>query len=203
MYSDILDLVISPRTPIQRFLVWCPKYGQSVDDACEITAMDDGDAAEEWAERYEREDTDYPILNGQDVTVRVRDIETGTETVFVVSGEIIPSYSAVRITEEEASARPDPIRGPFPMMSLDDGEPPTDTDLFFFWCFLLGAAAIWIAGLIRIGYWLASLPTSAQSNADWITGMLIGIGIGILLVSSLYRPVSRADRASESKRTPE
>ena len=98
---------------------------------------------------------------------------------------------------------PDPAKDPFPMMSLDDAEPATRTDLFFFWACLLGAAAIWIAGLIRIGYWIASLPTTAQSNADWVTGMLLGIGIGILLVASLYRPVSRDDRARESSRTPE
>ena len=104
MSDAIRRLALGVQAAQRRFLAWCPEYGQDAEDGIEITVFDDGEAAEEWAERYEREDTDYPILNGQDVTVRVRDIKTGIETVFAVSGEIIPSYSAARITEEEVNA---------------------------------------------------------------------------------------------------
>jgi membrane protein DedA with SNARE-associated domain len=91
------------------------------------------------------------------------------------------------------------------MISLDDGEPATWRNLFFFWSVISCGALIWISGLIRIGYWLATLPTQMQSNADYLTGMLlgIGIGIGILIVLGLYRPAGRADRSSRATRTPE
>lgn len=99
---------------------------------------------------------------------------------------------------------PEPTRDPFPMMSLDDAEPSTRTDLFFFWAFILGAAAVWVGGLIRVGYWIATFPAPTQTLADYLTGMLLGIGIGILIVAGLYRPVSRADRDRDAaKRTPE
>ena len=98
---------------------------------------------------------------------------------------------------------PKPIKDPFPLITLGDGEPATRTDLFFFWALLLGAFGIWCAALLRIGYWLAAWPPSAQSSADFMTGILGGMSAGILLVSTLYRPVSRADRARDAERTPE
>ena len=98
---------------------------------------------------------------------------------------------------------PDRVKDPFPLLTLDDGEPATRTDLFFFWVLMLGAFGIWCAALLRIGYWLSVWPPSAQSSADFMTGILMGVSAGILLVSSLYRPVSRADRARDAERTPE
>lgn len=91
-----------------------------------------------------------------------------------------------------------PTQDRFPLVTLDDGEPATRTELFFFWAVLLGAVGIWCAMLLRIGYWLAVWPPSAQSSADFMTGILLGISAGILLVASLYRPVSRADRARDA-----
>ena len=85
---------------LRRYQVWCPEYGQSADGMREIEAMDEGAAATAWAEKTESEDADYPIANGNEVVVRVRDVATGAETAFVVSGEVIPSYSATRMDEQ-------------------------------------------------------------------------------------------------------
>ena len=104
MFDPGGKIVLGAPAPLSRHLVWCPAYGQGPEDGLKITAFDADDAATEWAETTERDASEYLIAEGEEVTVHVRDVDTGAETAFVVRGELVPSYFASRITEEEAHA---------------------------------------------------------------------------------------------------
>lgn len=75
-----------------KWLVWSADSGE--DDAREIYATDESDAAEKWAEREDLNSAEYSIVRGNSVTVCVRGTVAGAVTRFDVSGESVPSYSA-------------------------------------------------------------------------------------------------------------
>lgn len=68
-------------------------------DDRQIPGLEECDAAEAWIEKQER-DTDRPIANGAIRRVVVRDIKTGKETSFDVSGWWSPNYHASEVEDE-------------------------------------------------------------------------------------------------------
>jgi hypothetical protein len=92
-----------------RFLVWCPYYGQSEDDARTVDAADARAAVEQWARWHDGWSADYSIVGGHAVTVYVlrghgthdslaereaRAASSGELRRFNVVGEPVPSYTA-------------------------------------------------------------------------------------------------------------
>lgn len=82
------------------FLVWCPEYDHDEEDAMHIRdAYDHAAAAREWAKRYERQNAEYPIADGECVEVMVHRV--GAETIaYAVSGWAEPTYTASRAKEQ-------------------------------------------------------------------------------------------------------
>ncbi|UCM30742.1 hypothetical protein LE197_12950 [Pseudomonas sp. PS1(2021)] len=81
------------------FRVWCPDYGHEEDDAMHIRdAYDHAAAAREWAERYERQNAEYPIADGGCVVVMVQRAGEGAQA-FTVSGYAQPAYTENAIRE--------------------------------------------------------------------------------------------------------
>jgi hypothetical protein len=81
---------------LRKFLVWCPEDGESEHDGRrKIAAHAPELAAEEWAGIDDRESADYRILGGLEKVVHVREVD-GEETRWIVRGEAVPSYWAVR-----------------------------------------------------------------------------------------------------------
>lgn len=85
--------------------VWSPTFDQDEDDgARRVFAFDAEEAAEAWADRFDRDCADYPIVGGSEAEVhvrydddpeRARTLRLPTDTqVFVVTGETVPSYTA-------------------------------------------------------------------------------------------------------------
>lgn len=81
---------------MSKFLVWRPENGQDEEDGKTINAYDAEDAVEFWAKWYDQAGADYLIVSGQPATVKVRDLDSDAVSVWIVSGESVPSYSARR-----------------------------------------------------------------------------------------------------------
>lgn len=85
---------------MKRYLVWCPEYGQTKDDARHIEAVDARAAACKWAMKQDAENSDYLILRGGSVTVLVAEVGRPERQVsFIASGECVPRYSARPIVQ--------------------------------------------------------------------------------------------------------
>jgi hypothetical protein len=86
------------------WLVWCPGYGEGIDDARETRATDARSAAERWAERSDRESGGHSIVGGDDVLACVLLAERkgqGDAVLYRVSGESVTQYDAVFVGREE------------------------------------------------------------------------------------------------------
>lgn len=93
-----------PREGDPTFLVWCPEHDVPREDAEELRNHDAESAAQEWAESYDSNSTNYPIAGRITPTVvHVLDA-AGVETRWMVRGEFSPSYYA---WEAEAETSPE------------------------------------------------------------------------------------------------
>jgi hypothetical protein len=78
--------------------MWCEEYGESEGDAIKGTAdtwEGPREMASRWAEWHDMNGAEYDIA-GKNKTVRVsvKDCTTGATTVWDVTGESVPHYSA-------------------------------------------------------------------------------------------------------------
>ena len=83
------------------YLAWCPDLGGIQEGGARVKEDGPDRAAEEWAERYDRDSAEYKIVSGQTVTVHVLDIETDRETRWIVAGEAVPIYSATEAEDDD------------------------------------------------------------------------------------------------------
>ena len=90
------------------YLVWCPEYGQSEDDARRVNAWDANAAACEWAEWYDARSADYLIVGGSEVTVVVRAANKPEEWRLIVSGESVAHYRARGAVAHPMGKEPQP-----------------------------------------------------------------------------------------------
>lgn len=74
------------------YLIWSEETGP--DDGLRIKAVDGEAAAEEWAKRDDWDSAEYMIASGGSVRVVVRNEGDGTETLYRVTGEAEPVYTA-------------------------------------------------------------------------------------------------------------
>jgi hypothetical protein len=81
---------------MNRYLVWCPEYDGSREDAREFAALNHEDAVEQWAERFDARG-DYMIIGGETLTAMVCGVDELTPKTFQVSGETIARYYAKEI----------------------------------------------------------------------------------------------------------
>lgn len=81
------------------YKVWCEEYGQDVDDARDVKAIDPSQAAEAWAADADRRSADYTIVGGEPVRVKVKQVSIAEVPVaeFVVFGETVAHYSALAV----------------------------------------------------------------------------------------------------------
>lgn len=85
---------------MKRYLVWCPEYGQTKDDAYEADAIDARDAALKWAKEDDEAGDGFSIADGSIMTVIVAEADNKKRQVkFTVSGEYVPRYSAREAVE--------------------------------------------------------------------------------------------------------
>lgn len=77
----------------RKFRVWDEEYEGDEDGAKVFEAVDDEHAAEQYGERRDSHG-DYTIISGTEVTVSVRDIESGELTRYEISAESVPTYYA-------------------------------------------------------------------------------------------------------------
>lgn len=81
----------------------------------------------------------------------------------------------------------------FPRVDFDDGQPATARELIGFWSLLAGLGALWCAGLIWVGYWLAHWPGAAQSGGLIALGVVIGAAAAAVVIGLHINPIrSRA-----------
>ena len=80
------------------YLAWCPDLDEDEDEAIALYAVEAEEAAEEWAERQDADSAEYGIVVGEPATVHVR-APDGTVTVWRVTGESVPSYSAEEVVD--------------------------------------------------------------------------------------------------------
>lgn len=83
------------------YLVWCPEYGESEDEAEKIEASDAEEAAAEWAARRDIASAEYSIVGGDDAIVNVKNCSTGEAQRLCVSGESVPQYYARELAQGE------------------------------------------------------------------------------------------------------
>ena len=79
---------------MNEYAVWCEDYGQDRADAKTIEASAPYYAAEKWASWKDAWSADYTIVSGNPAEVTVECLKTGAQSVWIVHGESIPSYSA-------------------------------------------------------------------------------------------------------------
>jgi len=92
------------------YVVWCPDMGQEQEDGATIPATDPADAAEGWAEWYDRNSAEYCISSGREKIVIVRDIATGRQSEWIVRGESVPYYTAQPVESTTIRAQVAPGR---------------------------------------------------------------------------------------------
>ena len=80
------------------YKVWSEDYGSGEDDAESISATDAYSAAQEWAEKRDRDDA-YYIANGNEVKVSVRHSDGVSR--FLVWAETEIRYTAKMIMDED------------------------------------------------------------------------------------------------------
>lgn len=82
------------------YLVWREEDGPE-DGGVRIKAFDGEQAAEEWAERDDRDSAEYTIASGEEVTVVARNERDGRKTRYRVTGEAQPVYTAREVSGDE------------------------------------------------------------------------------------------------------
>lgn len=80
------------------YLVWCPDYGETRDDALELLTFSSREAAELWPEKSQKEIDNSDIVQGKTVTVIVEEPD-GTRSTWEVSGEYRETYWANQVIE--------------------------------------------------------------------------------------------------------
>ncbi|MCC7546164.1 MAG: hypothetical protein IT532_00190 [Burkholderiales bacterium] len=85
---------------LKRFVVWDPDGGRGEEDGREFNALDAQAAVAAWADWDDDANSDYRIVCGEVVTVQVRDLQTNESSKWVVSGEAVISYTAVKYEEK-------------------------------------------------------------------------------------------------------
>lgn len=85
---------------MNKYLVWSPDEDQSADDGVEICAFGADHAAEDWARRRDMDDPCDRISDGVSVRVRVRELASGAESTWALSGEYEPIYDATEVDDE-------------------------------------------------------------------------------------------------------
>ena len=79
---------------MNRYLVWQPENGETVEDAVVITAADERSAAEQWAHEDDFESNEYTIASGVPATIMVREPMASEAAEWIVSGEMVRRYTA-------------------------------------------------------------------------------------------------------------
>ena len=77
----------------EHFEVWNITDQETVEGASDIKALDAEEAAENFVEQCDWDGADYRCAGGQDFTIGVREND-GTVHRFIVSGEMLPYYTA-------------------------------------------------------------------------------------------------------------
>ena len=78
-----------------QYLVWCPDYGQSMEESKTIEAHSPSGACEKWAEREDADSADYLIVRGYGAELMVSELGSSLPPFrYIVSGESVPSYYA-------------------------------------------------------------------------------------------------------------
>lgn len=85
---------------LKRFVVWDPDGGGEEIDGREFRALDAQAAVTAWAEWDDYTSAEYHIVGGSVATVQVRDLQTNELSKWVVSGEAVISYTAVKYEEK-------------------------------------------------------------------------------------------------------
>lgn len=83
------------------FKVWCPDYGQSVEDAKTVNNFDAESAAADWAHWYDGYSADYSIVGGEGAEVLALEDGKQAPVTVRVSGEMTRAYRGQIITAEE------------------------------------------------------------------------------------------------------
>jgi len=80
----------------EKYKVWNPELEEECNAGTYGISFGPGGAAEEWAERDDRDSCDYCIVRGNDVVVFVRS-GSGVLTRWRVSGQQVAAYHAVEL----------------------------------------------------------------------------------------------------------
>lgn len=79
------------------YRVWCEEFGQSREDAATVvTITGEGarDAAQEWARREDRGESEFSICYGRPPVIANVESPDGTVSAWAVRGECVPVYFA-------------------------------------------------------------------------------------------------------------
>lgn len=79
---------------MNKYIVWCLELGSKAEDGKTIKAPDAEEAAKAWAEHDDYSSGEYWIANDGTATVIVRHVDSGVDTKFFVTGEMVAQYSA-------------------------------------------------------------------------------------------------------------
>ena len=77
------------------YYVWKPDQGSCEECSKRIIAVGAERAAERWAAWDDVQSAEYDIVSGNEAEVCVKSATTGEVRVFIVSGESVPSYTAI------------------------------------------------------------------------------------------------------------
>lgn len=84
-----------------RFRVWCPEDGEIEEDGVIFDQSSAFDSACFYARWDDRESAEYRVAKGDEITVLVKDLQTGEISKWRVTGETVPSYWAEQIGEDD------------------------------------------------------------------------------------------------------
>lgn len=79
-----------------KYRIWCPDRDKHEENGTIVEQSCAPAAAEKWAEMEDWYSADFVIVGGQTVEVTVRDLTTGEQSEWTVSGESVPHYFARR-----------------------------------------------------------------------------------------------------------
>lgn len=80
-----------------KYKVWCPDYGQNVEDAIVIEAISEDFAAQLWADWYDFKSAEYCIVRGSPAAVKVQKVGEDVIYDFTVTGETVRQYTAAKV----------------------------------------------------------------------------------------------------------
>jgi len=78
------------------YYAWKSDQGSYEEFSKRIDAVDAEHAAERWAAWDDAHSAEYDIVSGNAAEVCVKDTEFGEIRTFIVTGESVPSYTAVK-----------------------------------------------------------------------------------------------------------